>query len=399
MAKTQIGTPHYMPPEVWKSRPYAFPSDAWALGCMLYEMATFNVPFEARSMSELRYKILRGRYPPVPRQYSADLQQMITKLLDQNPDARPTMKQILETEVVKKMEQKIRLGANAPTPTRQQLLQTIQVPRNLNLLKGKFPEANYGGDVLAGEKEMPVMLQKNLPPISEQQQARAARAPSASRAPSEVPSRQPSARGAHPGGAHGSYYDQLNQYKNHNIGRRPSEMMKHPHLHGAPQYPHYHPHNPSQYSRVPGHLPAVPGAYGVPSNHPAAVRVGASAYGQPNGVRPRPPSSQYEAQRNKVQHPGAYPPAPSRAGSYLGNKAGLRPQAYGQPAAYPPAYMAAGGRQGAHPHAQYPQSHYPYSNYQSRYQPQYRNYYAQPDVQRHRPAYHQGQDVNRPRWQ
>ncbi|GFH18613.1 protein kinase domain-containing protein, partial [Haematococcus lacustris] len=50
-AKTQIGTPHYMPPEIWKNRPYAFFSDTWALGCILYEMATFNVPFEARSMN------------------------------------------------------------------------------------------------------------------------------------------------------------------------------------------------------------------------------------------------------------------------------------------------------------------------------------------------------------
>ena len=42
-AKTQIGTPHYMPPEIWKNQPYGFSSDSWAMGCLLYEMMTLKV--------------------------------------------------------------------------------------------------------------------------------------------------------------------------------------------------------------------------------------------------------------------------------------------------------------------------------------------------------------------
>eukprot|EP00877_Chromochloris_zofingiensis_P002096 jgi/Chrzof1/11888/Cz06g13190.t1 len=61
MAKTQIGTPHYMPPEIWKSKPYSFSSDTWALGCVLYELCTYKVPFEAKSMQELKYKVMKGR--------------------------------------------------------------------------------------------------------------------------------------------------------------------------------------------------------------------------------------------------------------------------------------------------------------------------------------------------
>lgn len=48
-----------MPPEIWKNKPYSFTGDTWALGCVLYEMACFAVPFEARSMQELRYKVRR----------------------------------------------------------------------------------------------------------------------------------------------------------------------------------------------------------------------------------------------------------------------------------------------------------------------------------------------------
>ena len=33
------GTPYYMSPEIWQSRPYDAKSDMWALGCLLYELA------------------------------------------------------------------------------------------------------------------------------------------------------------------------------------------------------------------------------------------------------------------------------------------------------------------------------------------------------------------------
>lgn len=60
MAKTQIGTPVYMAPEVWCKKPYSFSSDTWSLGCVLYEMATYNMPFDGRSLNDLKHKILRG---------------------------------------------------------------------------------------------------------------------------------------------------------------------------------------------------------------------------------------------------------------------------------------------------------------------------------------------------
>ena len=66
MTNTQIGTPHYMPPEVWRNRLYTFNSDVWALGCVLPEMCTFAVPFEARSMEELRFKVMKGKFPALP---------------------------------------------------------------------------------------------------------------------------------------------------------------------------------------------------------------------------------------------------------------------------------------------------------------------------------------------
>ena len=42
MARTQVGTPYNMAPELWLQKPYAQSTDLWALGCMLYELITLR---------------------------------------------------------------------------------------------------------------------------------------------------------------------------------------------------------------------------------------------------------------------------------------------------------------------------------------------------------------------
>ena len=49
-ARTQIGTPYYLSPEVCQEKPYTWPSDIWAMGCILYECCALRVPFEAASI-------------------------------------------------------------------------------------------------------------------------------------------------------------------------------------------------------------------------------------------------------------------------------------------------------------------------------------------------------------
>ena len=46
-AKTCVGTPYYLSPEIWENKPYNNKSDLWAMGCVLYEMTTLKHAFEA----------------------------------------------------------------------------------------------------------------------------------------------------------------------------------------------------------------------------------------------------------------------------------------------------------------------------------------------------------------
>ncbi len=107
------------------------------MGCLMYEMSTNSVPFEAKSMNELKYKVLRGSYPPVASTYSRDLQQMVARCLDQNPDRRPSMDDILASPAV---SSRLHLVGGLDVPRTKPpstagsvLLDTIKVPRNFQV--------------------------------------------------------------------------------------------------------------------------------------------------------------------------------------------------------------------------------------------------------------------------
>ena len=45
-AKTQIGTPYYLSPEICENKPYGRKSDVWSLGILLYELMALEMPFQ-----------------------------------------------------------------------------------------------------------------------------------------------------------------------------------------------------------------------------------------------------------------------------------------------------------------------------------------------------------------
>ena len=151
-AKTQIGTPYYVSPELWKNKPYNSKSDVWALGCLLYEMVELKPPFDSTNMRGLARKVLRGAYPQISSRYSTEIGQMIKTLLIVNPSERPTCDDILKLDsIVSRMHmlppEDIPLSAQTEDKSQLDLVGTIHVPRKMRDLTKQLPSPRYESDM------------------------------------------------------------------------------------------------------------------------------------------------------------------------------------------------------------------------------------------------------------
>ncbi|XP_051026003.1 serine/threonine-protein kinase Nek1 [Acomys russatus] len=106
LARTCIGTPYYLSPEICENKPYNNKSDIWALGCVLYELCTLKHAFEAGNMKNLVLKIISGSFPPVSVHYSYDLRSLLSQLFKRNPRDRPSVNSILEKGFIAKRIEK-----------------------------------------------------------------------------------------------------------------------------------------------------------------------------------------------------------------------------------------------------------------------------------------------------
>jgi NIMA (never in mitosis gene a)-related kinase len=77
-ARTVVGTPYYLSPEIVQSKPYNFKSDMWSLGVVLYELCGLKPPFDAPSLHFLAMKIVRGAYNPLPSCFSSEMKSLIS---------------------------------------------------------------------------------------------------------------------------------------------------------------------------------------------------------------------------------------------------------------------------------------------------------------------------------
>jgi len=118
VAKTQIGTPYYLSPELCQEKPYSWPSDIWAMGVILYELCALRVPFDAPNIPGLVQKIIRAPIPSLPSTYSPFIRDLLAEMLERNPDRRPSPEELLAKprlqEIVKQMLDEAQESADGP---------------------------------------------------------------------------------------------------------------------------------------------------------------------------------------------------------------------------------------------------------------------------------------------
>eukprot|EP00960_Hanusia_phi_P035821 751960-Hanusia_phi.AAC.7 len=102
LAKTAVGTPYYMSPELCSGKCYGYKSDMWALGIVLYEMASLRPAFDAHSFNALVVKILKGKFSPISSVYSPDLHDAVQALLDKDTALRPDVNQFLQLPFIRR---------------------------------------------------------------------------------------------------------------------------------------------------------------------------------------------------------------------------------------------------------------------------------------------------------
>uniref|UniRef100_A0A671FZ38 non-specific serine/threonine protein kinase n=1 Tax=Rhinolophus ferrumequinum TaxID=59479 RepID=A0A671FZ38_RHIFE len=96
LARTCVGTPYYLSPEICQNKPYNNKTDIWSLGCVLYELCTLKHPFEGNNLHQLVLKICQAHFVPVSSRFSHDLQSLISQLFQVSPRDRPSINSILK---------------------------------------------------------------------------------------------------------------------------------------------------------------------------------------------------------------------------------------------------------------------------------------------------------------
>ena len=100
----KVGTPYYVSPEVWRSSYYTQKTDMWSLGIILHKLCFNCFPFQVEEIDDLvelvtngTLNLFEGKKP------EKELHKIISQLLRKNPEARPSVQEILQFTSVRKM--------------------------------------------------------------------------------------------------------------------------------------------------------------------------------------------------------------------------------------------------------------------------------------------------------
>lgn len=111
LAHTQCGTPLYMSPEMARGQSYSRAADAWAVGCIIYEMMTLTAPW----IGQLGARAAEGGIPGLMRRISRDVLQttglqkhysvglvaLLSALCAREPKDRPSLSSVTQWPILR----------------------------------------------------------------------------------------------------------------------------------------------------------------------------------------------------------------------------------------------------------------------------------------------------------
>ncbi|KEG14973.1 putative protein kinase, putative,serine/threonine-protein kinase Nek1 [Trypanosoma grayi] len=148
MANTVCGTPYYFSPEICRNKPYNNKSDVWALGVLLYELATGRHPFDGNSMQQLMQRIVKGTFAPLPSHFSSEFRKMVAWCLQKDPARRPSIKQTLALPIMRGSLEQLEENLMLATQCKVRLKDIIDFDVGSDNNKN-----NNGGDEVSRQKD------------------------------------------------------------------------------------------------------------------------------------------------------------------------------------------------------------------------------------------------------
>ncbi|XP_007644072.1 sperm motility kinase-like isoform X1 [Cricetulus griseus] len=109
------GTLEYCAPEIFTDVEYdAQANDIWSMGVVLYTMVTGRFPFEAKTYSQMKEKMLHPKYS-LPSMLSQSIVNLIVQLFTVNPEQRPKICDIMQHQWLKGSEELSKLESSSGT--------------------------------------------------------------------------------------------------------------------------------------------------------------------------------------------------------------------------------------------------------------------------------------------
>ncbi|KAK8884699.1 hypothetical protein M9Y10_043818 [Tritrichomonas musculus] len=99
-----VGTPHWMAPELFESTNYTNKVDVYAFGMLMWEMYNEDAPFHGMNSVQIAFQVSKEGYrPPWPADTPEEFKSFVNLCWHQNPNKRPEFKQIYKYFIQKKI--------------------------------------------------------------------------------------------------------------------------------------------------------------------------------------------------------------------------------------------------------------------------------------------------------